>query len=80
MPDYFLADQLIARLGITALQLEQARLAGVVQPVEKNGYVFYSAYQAYKLQAAQKLMETGRTWEQALAEVRRRPLYQVSSG
>lgn len=79
MGDYFLAERLVARIGITLQQLEQARHVGLVQGVEKNGYVFYSAYQAYKLQAARNLMvKKGCSWEQAVAEVIRRPLYQVS--
>ncbi|MFQ5816835.1 MAG: MerR family transcriptional regulator [Terriglobia bacterium] len=81
MGDYFLAQQLIARLGLTRQQLEKAEQAGYVQPVQKHGYVFYSAHQAYKLQAVRKLMEKkGYTWEQALAETIHRPLYQVSKG
>lgn len=80
MDDYVLAQYLLARLGLSQQELEQARQAGFVQAVEKNGHVFYSAHQAYKLQAACNLMEKkGCTWEQAVAEIMRRPLYQVIS-
>lgn len=80
MGDYFLAQHLAARIGITPQQLELARRSGFVQAVQKNAYVFYSAGQAYKLQAARNLMDKkGCTWEQALVEMSRRPLYQVSN-
>lgn len=79
MADYFLAQHLLARLRITPQQLEKAHQAGFIQAVRKNGYVFYSAHQAYKLQAVCSLMEKkGCTWEQAMAEIMRRPLYQIS--
>lgn len=79
MGDYLLAEHLMARLGLSPQQLEQAQQAGFAQPVEKNGHTFYSATQAYKLRAACNLMEKkGYTWERALVEMMRGPLYQVS--
>lgn len=80
MGDYYLPEQLASKLGLTLAELEQAQARGLIQPVRKNGLVFYSSQHAYKLRAASRLRrEKGLSWDEAAAELRKRPLYQVAS-
>lgn len=79
MGDYFLAEQLARQLGLTERELEHAQRHGLIQPVQKNGRLFYTSHHAYRLKAAASLMRKRRlTWEEATTQLGNRPLYQVS--
>ena len=81
MGDYYLAEQLASKLGLTLEEIEQAQARGLIQPLRKKGLVFYTSQHAYKLRAACLLRrKKGLSWEDAIAEVSKRPLYQVSGG
>ncbi len=80
MSDYYSANHLARKLGLTSEELEQAQRLGLIQPVQKNGFTYYSAQHAYRLRAACQLRRKHQwSWEQVLAELSKRPLYQVSS-
>lgn len=80
MGDYYLAEQLASKLGLGREELERAQARGLIRPVYKNGRLFYSSHQVYKLRAACRLREKQRlTWEEALDLLTHEPLYQVSS-
>ena len=80
MGDYYLAEQLAAKLGLTLGEIEEAQAYGLIRPVHKNGLAFYSSQQAYRLRMACLLRrKSGLSWAQVAGEMRRRPLYEVSS-
>lgn len=80
MSDYYSAEQLANRLGLSLEELQQAQACGLIRPVRKNGSVFYSSHHAYRLKAACQLRRKQRlNWEEAAAELGKRPLYHVSS-
>lgn len=79
MGDYYLAEQLAKKLGLTMEKLEQAQERGLIQPIRKNGRAFFTSHHAYRLKAAASLMrKKGLSWEEATAQLGSRPLYQVS--
>lgn len=80
MGDYYSAKQLASKLGLTLEELERAQACGLISPVHKNGSVFYPSQHAYRLKAACQLRRKQRlSWEEAEAELSKRPLYHVSS-
>lgn len=80
MGDYYLPEQMARKLGITTEEVEKAQARRVIRPVYKNGLVFYSSHQVYRLKAACRLREKQRlNWDEALDVLGNRPLYQVAS-
>lgn len=80
MGDYYLPEQLASKLGLTLEELERAQARRLIQPVPKNGLLFYTSQHAYKLRAACRLrQQKGLSWDEAIGELAKRPLYQVSS-
>lgn len=51
MPDYFLAEHLPKKLGVTADELADFERRGVIKAVSKNGRRYYSAQDWYRLKA-----------------------------
>ena len=49
MPDYILEDHLIRRLELSRVDLQRFERMGIIQGVKKNGYVFYSSREFYRL-------------------------------
>ncbi len=58
MPDYILEDRLIQRLEISSVDLQRFARKGMIQGVEKNGLVFYSSREFYRLKRALHYMHT----------------------
>ena len=52
MADYYTVQQLARRVGITEYTIEELQAEGLLQPTLKNGRVFFSSQQAYRLQIA----------------------------
>jgi DNA-binding transcriptional MerR regulator len=49
MPDFVLADHLAMRLGLKEQDLLEFEKRQVIRRVEKNGYVYYSSRDFYRL-------------------------------
>ena len=78
MGDYYTAEQLCLKLGISERELEKLEARGFLQPVVKNGRRFYSAQQAYQLRAALQLVRKQKmSLEEAFMRLRDRRLFQV---
>jgi DNA-binding transcriptional MerR regulator len=56
MPDYILEDHLIRRLELSPVDLERFERRGIIQGVEKNGHVFYSSCEFYRLKGVLHFM------------------------
>jgi DNA-binding transcriptional MerR regulator len=52
MADYYNLQQLSQRTKISESEIRQLQEAGFLSPVAKNGHLFYSSQQAYRLQTA----------------------------
>jgi DNA-binding transcriptional MerR regulator len=78
MADYYSRAQLARKFGLSEHQLIALDNQGLLQPAVTRGQPFYSSRQAYLLRAALHLAETNKlSLEQALVEVKSRPLYKV---
>ena len=70
MPDYILEDRLIQRLEISSVDLQRFARKGVIQGVEKNGLVFYSSREFYRLKRALHYMRNqGLSLDEARAKM-----------
>jgi DNA-binding transcriptional MerR regulator len=70
MPDYILEDHLIQRLELSQMDLQGFEQRGIIQGVEKNGYVFYSSREFYRLKGVLHYMRSqGLSLDEARAKV-----------
>jgi DNA-binding transcriptional MerR regulator len=70
MPDYILEDHLIQRLELSPMDLQGFEQRGIIQGVEKNGYVFYSSREFHRLKAVLHYMRNqGLSLDEARAKV-----------
>ena len=70
MPDYILEDHLIQRLELSPMDLQGFEQRGIIQGVEKNGYVFYSSREFYRLKGVLHYMRNqGLSLDEARAKV-----------
>jgi len=70
MPDYILEDQLIRRLDLSRVDLERFERTGIIQRVEKNGHVFYSSREFYRLKGILHFMHRqGLSLDEALVRL-----------
>ena len=70
MPDYILEDHLIQRLELSPMDLQGFEQRGIIQGVEKNGYVFYSSREFYRLKGVLHYMRSqGLSLDEARAKV-----------
>jgi DNA-binding transcriptional MerR regulator len=49
MPDYFRADQLAAKLGLSLEELHHYEELGLIRGIRKRSFVFYSSSDSYRL-------------------------------
>ena len=49
MPDYILDNHLIRMLELSPMDLQRFEQRGIIEGVEKNGLVFYSSREFYRL-------------------------------
>jgi DNA-binding transcriptional MerR regulator len=49
MPDYFLAEHVATKLGLSVRELLEFETRGVVRSTEKNGRIYYSCQDVYRL-------------------------------
>ncbi len=70
MPDYILEDHLIQKLELSPMDLQRFEQRGIIQGVEKNGYVFYSSREFYRLKGVLHYMRNqGLSLDDARAKV-----------
>ena len=70
MPDYILEDHVIQRLELSPMDLQRFEQRGIIQGVEKNGYVFYSSREFYRLKGVLHYMRNqGLSLDDARAKV-----------
>jgi DNA-binding transcriptional MerR regulator len=70
MPDYFLAEQLAAKLGLPVNELADFEARGVIKHVEKSGRTFYSSRDFYRLKGVLHFMRNkGFSLDKARAQV-----------
>lgn len=78
MADYYSRAQLARKFGLSEQHLIALDEQGLFQPAVTRSQPFYSSQQAYLLRAAIHLAEKKKLpLEQALVEVKSRPLYKV---
>ncbi len=66
MPDYFLAEMLAAKLGVSEEELASFEARRVIRRVRKNGRTYYSSQDFYRLKAVLHFMrKQGLSLEQA---------------
>jgi DNA-binding transcriptional MerR regulator len=56
MPDYLLSEHLATRLGLSGDELRNFEKRRVIQGVEKNGAVYYSSRDLYRLKGVLHFM------------------------
>jgi hypothetical protein len=49
MSEFLLAEQLTAKLNLTESELPQFEAQGIIKPVTKNGHIYYSSRDFYRL-------------------------------
>jgi DNA-binding transcriptional MerR regulator len=70
MPDYILEDHVIQRLELSPMDLQRFEQRGIIQGVEKNGHVFYSSREFYRLKGVLHYMRNqGLSLDDAHAKV-----------
>jgi DNA-binding transcriptional MerR regulator len=70
MPDYILEDHLIQRLELSPMDVQRFEQTGIIQGVEKNGHVFYSSREFYRLKGVLHYMRNqGLSLDEARAKV-----------
>jgi DNA-binding transcriptional MerR regulator len=52
MADYYTPEQLAQRFKMTEDEIEQLQDQGLLEPTVKNGNIFFSSHQAYRLKVA----------------------------
>jgi len=70
MADYFLAEQFAAKLGLSQEELMRFEAQGIIRGVAKNGRMYYSSRDLYRLKAILHLVnDKGLTLEKARSRV-----------
>jgi len=74
MPDFFLAEHLAAKLGLSQKELSDFEARGVIRRVAKNGHTYYSSQDFYRLKGVLHFMrnkglsvEAARAWVEGAA-------------
>ncbi len=79
MPDYVFADLLAAKYKLSPEDLRRFEAAGVLEPVRKNGRIYYSARDVLQLKGVLHLTRSrGMTLEQAADHIARRGVLHVA--
>ncbi len=58
MPEFLLAEQLAAKLDLNPADLPDFERQGIIKPVNKNGRVYYSSRDFYRLKGVLHFMRT----------------------
>jgi DNA-binding transcriptional MerR regulator len=58
MPEFLLAEQLAQKLEIEQAELSDFEAQGVIRPVRKNGRIYYSSRDFYRLKGVLHFMRT----------------------
>jgi len=58
MPEFLLAEQLASKLEITQAELLEFAAQGIIRPVKKNGRIYYSSRDFYRLKGVLHFMRT----------------------
>ena len=58
MPEFLLAELLAAKLDLTTNDLPEFEAQGILKPVSKNGRVYYSSRDFYRLKGVLHFMRT----------------------
>jgi DNA-binding transcriptional MerR regulator len=61
MPDYFLAEMLAAKLGVSQEELAAFEARGVIRRAVRNGRTYYSSQDCYRLKGVLHLMRDNGT-------------------
>lgn len=70
MPEFILAENLAAKLNLDRTDLPQFESQGILKPVNKNGNVYYSARDFYRLKGVLHFMrEKGLSADEAYDRV-----------
>lgn len=72
MPDFFLADHLAAKLGLSQEELADFEARGVIRRVVKNGHTYYSSQDFCRLKGVLHFMRNkGLSLEKARVQLAR---------
>ena len=70
MPEFLLAEQLANKLEVAQAELSGFEAQGVIRPVKKNGHIYYSSRDFYRLKGVLHFMRTkGLSVEEAQDQV-----------
>ncbi len=56
MPEFLLAEQLAAKLDLATTDLPEFEAQGILKPVSKNGRIYYSSRDFYRLKGVLHFM------------------------
>jgi DNA-binding transcriptional MerR regulator len=65
MPEFMLAEHLASKLEIEMAELPQFEQRGIIKAVKKNGRIYYSSRDMYRLKGVLHFMRDGLSIEEA---------------